>query len=168
MKEKLKEIIPSILISVTIIIFAVLAANILYQNKEVVKRGYKIVFNKDGNVVVKKEKPVDIMELMKVADTNRGAKLFKKCASCHNLEKNGANKVGPNLYKVIGRKVGSNPDFKYSNAMAEFGGIWSVDKVNQFITKPKQYMPGTKMAFSGLRKPKDRVDIIAYLQQQSN
>ena len=115
----------------------------------------------------KVEKPVDLAELMKLADLDRGAKIFKKCASCHNILKGEGAKVGPNLNGVVGRMKGSMAGFTYSGAMKEKGGIWDRESINQFITKPKEYISGTKMAFPGLKKPQDRADVILYLEKQS-
>ena len=103
---------------------------------------------------------------MKIADYDRGAKIFKKCASCHNIIKGEGAKVGPNLYQVVGRARASSFGFAYSEAIKAKGGAWDRDSINQFITKPKDYLPGTKMAFPGLKKPQDRADVILYLDKQ--
>lgn len=154
--------------AVVVIIFASIVADILYQPKKIIKRGYEIELSADGKPVAKpEEKPVDLSQLMSLADANRGAKIFKKCASCHNVGKNEGSKVGPALYGVVGRLKGIYPGFNYSDALKAKGGIWDRDAINQFITKPKNYISGTKMAFGGLKKPQDRADVILYLEQQT-
>jgi cytochrome c len=147
--------------------FATIIADLFYQPKIVKKRGYEIEMALDGKPVAKKvEKVIDLAELMKIADIDRGAKIFKKCASCHNAGKDEGAKVGPGLYGVVGRAKGIFAGFSYSEAMKAKGGIWDRDAINQFITKPKDYLPGTKMAFAGLKKPQDRADVISYLEKQ--
>lgn len=147
--------------------FATIIADLFYQPKIVKKRGYEIEIALDGKPVPKKpEKIIDLAELMSIADIDRGAKIFKKCASCHNVQKGEGAKVGPGLYGVVGRAKGIFAGFSYSEAMRAKGGIWDRDAINQFITKPKEYLPGTKMAFAGLKKPQDRADVILYLEKQ--
>ncbi len=148
-------------------IFAVLVADLLYQPKNIVKRGFEIEVAVDGKVVEKKEvKPVDLASLMKIADFDRGAKISKKCSTCHSFGKGEAAKVGPNLFGVVGRKKASTT-FAYSEAMKAKGGSWDAESVNQFITKPKDYIPGTKMGFAGLKKPQDRADVILFLEKSA-
>jgi|LauGreSBDMM110SN_4_FD.fasta_scaffold67490_2 cytochrome c len=165
-KESLRLQGLAVLASIALVILAILVSSLLYQPKQVVKRGYQIEIAADGSVVKKVEVLVDFASLMKTADANRGAKTFKKCATCHTIGKGEAAKIGPNLYGVLGRKRGSFPAFSYSEAMKAKGGAWDSDSINQFITKPKDYLPGTKMAFAGLKKPQDRADVILYLQNQ--
>ena len=160
------NILPTFLV-VIVIIFSVLATEILYQPKSLFKRGFFVELTEDGKVVKKEEKPVDLASLMAIADVNKGAKIFKKCASCHTIAKGEMAKVGPNLYGVVNRNKGSNAGFEYSVAMKNKGGKWDIESINSFITKPKEYIAGTKMAFSGLRKPQDRADVISYLKQNS-
>jgi cytochrome c len=146
---------------------AIVFTNLLYQPKKMIKRGFEIEISADGKPVVKKEeKPVDLATMMKTADIDRGMKIFKKCASCHSIGKGEAARVGPNLYGIVGRKRGSFAGFNYSQAMKEKGGNWDSESINAFITKPKEYLPGTKMAFAGLKKPQDRADVVLYLQGQ--
>ena len=146
---------------------ATLVADLFYQPKIVKKRGYEIEISLDGKPVAKKEeKIIDLAELMILADIERGAKIFKKCASCHNVGKGEGAKVGPGLYAVVGRAKGIFAGFSYSEAMKAKGGSWDRASINQFITKPKDYLPGTKMAFAGLKKPQDRADVILYLEKQ--
>lgn len=165
-KELVKNQALATAISVAIVVFAVLFANVFYSEKPVIKRGFEIAISEDGKPVVKKEeKPVDLATMMKTADVTRGAKIFKKCASCHSIGKGEAAKVGPNLYGVVGRAKGST-SFSYSDAMKAKGGVWDSESINTFITKPKDYIAGTKMAFAGLKKPQDRADVILYLQKQ--
>jgi cytochrome c len=106
---------------------------------------------------------VSFDELMTAADVGKGAKVFKKCSACHKLE-DGSNSTGPYLYGVVGRAVGSADGFDgYSAAMSAFGGEWTVERLNEFLTNPKGYVSGTSMGFSGLKKQGDRVNLIAYL-----
>lgn len=105
---------------------------------------------------------------MSAADPAKGAEVFKKCTACHNADKGGANALGPNLYGVVGEAAGQGAGgFAFSDALKSKGGNWSFDTLNQWLTSPKAYAPGTKMTFAGLSKPEDRANVIAYLNQQS-
>lgn len=101
--------------------------------------------------------------LLASADATKGAGAAKKCQACHNFDKGGPNKIGPNLYGVIERAKGSHEGFAYSSAMKGQGGNWTFDDINQFLTSPKGYVKGTIMAFAGVASPKERADIIRYL-----
>ncbi|KAG8719659.1 iso-1-cytochrome c [Ceratobasidium sp. 394] len=98
-------------------------------------------------------------------DAGKGATLFKtRCASCHTTESGGAHKVGPNLHGVFGRKTGQAPGFSYTAANVNKGITWSEDTLFDYLENPKKYIPGTKMAFAGLKKEKERNDLIAHLK----
>jgi cytochrome c len=109
---------------------------------------------------------VDFLALLDNADIEKGKKVFGKCKSCHKLG-DGENGVGPHLYRIIGRKMASVEGFKYSKALVGLGGNWNQDELNQYLTKPSNYAPGTAMSFAGLKKDKDRANIIAYLKNTS-
>ncbi|MBM3579805.1 MAG: c-type cytochrome [Alphaproteobacteria bacterium] len=129
------------------------------------KRGFEIEISADGKPIKREEKVVDLASLMKLADIDRGAKIFKKCATCHTAGKGEAAKIGPNLFGIVGR-ARATTSFTYSDAMKAKGGAWDQESINQFITKPKDFVPGTKMAFPGLKKPQDRADVILFLEKQ--
>jgi cytochrome c len=111
---------------------------------------------------------IDITALMAMGDVNAGEKIFKKCAACHSIVKGGKNKIGPALYNVIERKVGKVADYKYSKALASYDKNWTFEELNGFLKKPAKYIKGTKMAYAGLRKEKDRASVIKYLNQNSD
>lgn len=106
---------------------------------------------------------VSFEEMMATASIDKGAKVFKKCSACHKLE-DGENATGPYLYGVVDRPVGTAPGFGYSAALTGLGGDWAPERLNDFLTKPSAYAPGTSMGFAGLKKVDDRVNLIAYLQ----
>lgn len=110
---------------------------------------------------------VPLATLLAAGNADKGAKQFKKCAACHTVESGGANKIGPNLHNIIGRKMGSTAGFAYSSAMTSKGEEWSYENLNAFITKPKSFLPGTKMAFAGIKKDGARADLLVYLKSIS-
>ena len=114
------------------------------------------------------EEKVDIAALIAMGDIATGEKVFKKCAACHSIIKGGKNNIGPALYNVIGRKVGSISDYKYSKALSEYNKEWTIEELNGYLIKPAKWIKGTKMAFAGLRKEKDRASVIKYLNQNSD
>tara|TARA_B100001063_G_scaffold224090_1_gene231788 strand:- start:1294 stop:1833 length:540 start_codon:yes stop_codon:yes gene_type:complete len=115
-----------------------------------------------------KEEVVDIAALMTMGDIASGEKIFKKCAACHSIVKGGKNKIGPALYNVVGRQVGGVNDYKYSKALAAYKKEWTFEELNGFLLKPAKWIKGTKMAYAGLRKEKDRASIIKYLNKNSD
>ncbi len=107
---------------------------------------------------------VPIAELIAKADVARGKTVAKVCAACHKFENDGKNGVGPNLYGVVGRKKEGSAGFKYSGAIAKTAGAtWNVEELNKYITDPKAFAPGNKMAFAGVKKAEDRAALLAYL-----
>ena len=114
------------------------------------------------------DEKIDIDALMAMGDLIHGEKVFKKCAACHSIVKGGKNNIGPALYNVVGRQVGAVGDYKYSKALSEYDKQWTFEELNGYLIKPAKWIKGTKMAFAGLRKEKDRASVIKYLNQNSD
>ena len=114
------------------------------------------------------EEKVDIAALIAMGDIATGEKVFKKCAACHSIVKGGKNNIGPALYNVVGRDIGTVGDYKYSKALASYGKAWTFEELNGYLLKPAKWIKGTKMAFAGLRKEKDRASVILYLNENSD
>lgn len=112
--------------------------------------------------------PAVIEEFLDGADLAKGKKLYKKCSACHTPNKGGKNKVGPNLWNILGRDIAGVEGFNYSNALSAKGGVWDIATLNAFLTKPKEAVPGTKMSFSGVKKDSDRANLIAFLRGLAN
>lgn len=124
---------------------------------------YPMVAEEDaGEATAAAEEGPTFDEMLASADVEKGAKVFSKCKACHKLE-SGKNSTGPFLFGVVGRAKGTAEGFSYSEAITGLGGEWTTADLNEFLTKPKDFAPGTKMSFAGLKKMKDRVNLIAYL-----
>ena len=111
---------------------------------------------------------VEIMALLASASVANGEKVFKKCAACHSIAKGKGNKIGPALFGVLGRQAGSLADYKYSKAMIAHGKPWTFEEMNSFLTKPKDWVKGTKMSFVGLKNAKDRAAVILYMNENTD
>ena len=99
----------------------------------------------------------------------RGYQVYTEvCASCHSINKGGKNNIGPALYNVVGRKIGEVSGYKYSKALAAYDKEWTFEELNGFLIKPTKWIKGTKMAYAGLRKEKDRASVIKYLNKNSD
>lgn len=111
--------------------------------------------------------PFPTTEWVAAMDEARGAKVFKKCTSCHNADAGGANGTGPNLYGVVGAAAGVHSGFGYSSAMSQSGLTWDYETLDKYLKKPTKFLSGTAMNFVGLKKETDRAAVIAYLRAQS-
>ncbi len=123
---------------------------------------YVIEVEEEETVVAGEEEP-DFLALIAAADVGRGKKVFTKCKACHKLEE-GAISTGPHLYNIVGRPVASVGEFAYSGALKTLSGDWGYEELDKFLAKPSSFVPGTNMSFVGLKKPKDRANVIAYLE----
>ncbi|MEM9726290.1 MAG: cytochrome c family protein [Pseudomonadota bacterium] len=113
------------------------------------------------------EEVIPLAVLVAEASLASGERVFKKCASCHKIDAGSGNGVGPSLHGVMGRTIAANDGFSYSSALADKGGVWDWEAMNAFLTKPKEWAPGTKMNFAGLKKEKDRAAVMVYMNAQS-
>ena len=102
--------------------------------------------------------------LLAAADVEKGRKFAGRCGACHGFDEGGGNKIGPNLWGIVGNERAKIAGYAYSGAMAELGGTWDYVELDAFLAKPKEYLPGTKMKFAGIKKATDRADLILYLR----
>ena len=170
---EINKIIAAILLTALIVIGIGKFTDILFHVDKPKESAYRIeglekavasVASDSKNVV---EEKVDIAQLLALGDLVHGEKVFKKCSACHMIASGGKNMIGPNLWGVIGRTAGSISDYKYSKAMVAYAKQWSFEEMNSYLIKPQAYIKGTKMAFAGLRKEKDRASVILYLNSKS-
>jgi cytochrome c len=112
------------------------------------------------------EEPIE--KLLAAADLGRGEQASKPCVACHTFDKGGPNKVGPNLWGIVGRDKAAVPGFNYSAAMKAKGGNWTVEELNTYLLNPKAMVPGTNMVFAGIPRAATRADLIAYLNSRAD
>ena len=166
---ELNKIIAAILLVVLLVIGLDKVSDSIFHVNKPEKAGYKVevVAASTASASSSAEK-IDISTLMALADLDHGKKVFKKCASCHSIKMGGGNKIGPALYNVVGRTVGGVSDYKYSKALSTYSKEWTFEELNGFLIKPATWIKGTKMAYAGLKKEKDRASVIMYLNQNGD
>ena len=169
---ELNKIIAAVLLVALLVIGIGKLSNVIFHVEKPKTPGYAVELAQTTTVSSSTktivEEKIDIAALMAMGDIDLGKKVFKKCAACHSIIKGGKNNIGPALYNVVGRKTGVVTDYKYSKALTSFDKEWTFEELNGYLIKPAKWIRGTKMAFAGLRKEKDRASVIKYLNQNSD
>jgi len=169
---ELNKIVAAVLMVALLVIGIGKLSNVIFHVEKPKTPGYAVEVEQttttSSSAKVSFEEKIDIAALMAMGDIASGEKIFKKCAACHSINKGGKNNIGPALYNVVKRKVGGVADYKYSKALATYEKNWTFEELNGFLKKPAKYIRGTKMAYAGLRKEKDRASVIKYLNQNSD
>jgi cytochrome c len=144
-------------------------SRILYQPHELEEPVIRMAAPEGGAPAGEEPTPSEPLPvLLAAADPAQGEQVAKKCATCHSFDQGGPNKIGPNLYGIVGNKIAHAEGFAYSDAMAGHGGEWTFDNLDHFLKAPKEWLPGTKMTFAGLPKDTERAAVIAYLRTLSD
>ena len=168
---EINKIVAAVLMVALLVIGIGKLSDVIFYVEKPVKPGYSIEVESSTasiSTATKDEEKIDIASLMALGDIAHGEKVFKKCAACHSIVKGGKNAIGPALYNVVGRKVGVIEDYKYSKALAAYDKNWTFEELNGFLIKPAKWIKGTKMAYAGLRKEKDRASVIKYLNENTD
>jgi cytochrome c len=162
---EINKVLGAVLGTCLVLLAVNIAAGAIFAPKKPAKPGYEIAVKQeqpeDHGAAPAKEEPIEA--LLASASAERGANTAKQCQACHTFEKGGPNRVGPNLWGIVGRPRASHAGFNYSAAMKAKGGSWTIDDLNHFLTSPKGFIPGTLMTYAGLSRGTQRADVIAYL-----
>ena len=167
------KIIGSVLGTVLFIVAVHIASQFVYYAPSPAKAAYIVPGVQVASVTpaapAQAAEPMpDFATAIPMADAMQGAMIAERCGACHDWTKGGPNKIGPNLYGVVGRPRASHPGFEYSAAMKAKGGTWTYPDLFTFLRQPALFVSGTKMSFAGLPNPKDRLDVIAFLRMQAD
>ena len=168
---ELNKILGAILGTCLILLVTSFTASAIFAPNKPAKPGFEIAVKEEaagGEKAAAAAPPEPIEKLLQTASVQKGEASAKKCAACHDFTKGGPNKVGPNLFGIVGDKKGEGRGFNFSAAMKGKGGTWTIDDLNKFIDNPKGFVPGTAMGFAGIQKDSERADVIAYLNSLSD
>ena len=171
---EVNKILASIILSLIVVKVIGHIGNFIINlnDTEMLQTAYKIEVPETFNNVSGSDSEEEVIEPISLILANgsfdTGQKIFKKCSACHTYKKEGANKVGPNLWNLINSPKANVEGFAYSKELAEFGGQWGYEELALFLYKPKEYIKGTKMNFSGLKKVQDRANLVLFLREQSD
>ena len=166
---EINKIIAAVLVIFLVVFGIGKISDIVFHVEKPNISAYKVEFAEaDKTKASSSVQTVDISALLAIGSVEHGQKVFKKCSACHSIKKGGRNNIGPALYNVLGRNIGALEDYKYSKALIAFGKDWTFEEMNNFLIKPTSYIKGTKMAFAGLKKEKDRASVILYMNANSD
>ena len=171
---ELNKIIAAVLMTVLIVIGINKISDVIFHVEKPKQSAYKVegvelaLPSSQVSTQVKEVVQLDIKEILAMGDLSHGEKVFKKCSACHIVAKGGKNKIGPALYGIVGRASAVSEGYSYSKALKAHGKNWNFEELNAYLLKPQAHIKGTKMAFAGLRKDKDRASVILYLNSQSD
>ena len=166
---EINKIITAVLLVVLLVFGIGKISDIIFEVKKPNIEGYKVeISSSDATTQTNTESQVDVAALLALGNIEHGKKIFKKCAACHSINQDGGNKIGPKLWNVMFRTIGSITDYKYSKALSGYKKEWSWEEINGFLTKPAKWIKGNKMGFAGLKADKDRASVILYLNQNSD
>ena len=165
---EINKIITAILVTVLVVFGIGKISDIIFDKDKTDVVAYKVEAPEGEAVQASAESSIDISALLAMGDVAHGEKVYKKCKACHSIKQGGGNKIGPALWNVIFRPVGSITDYKYSKALSSYGNEWTWEEMNGFLIKPSKWIPNNKMGFAGLKSEKDRASVILYLNQNSD
>ena len=166
---EINKIIAAVLMVVILVIGIDKVSDIIFHVEKPKTPGYAVDIEQVNTTSTETtEEKINITAFMTMGDVATGEKVFKKCKSCHSIKQGGGNKIGPALWNVMFRKVGSIADYKYSKALTSYGKEWSWEEMNGFLIKPSKWIPNNKMGFAGIKSEKDRASVILYLNQNSD
>ena len=166
---EINKIIAAIILVVAIVVGLDRVSDVIFHVNKPDKPSYKVeVLAASTSGASSTAETIDITAFMAMGNIDHGKKVFKKCAACHSIAQSGGNKIGPALYNVVGRNVGSVSDYKYSKSLISYGKEWTFEELNGFLIKPATWIKGTKMAYAGLKDEKDRASVIIYLNKNGD
>ena len=165
---EINKIISAILVTVLVVFGIGKISDIIFDKDKTDIVAYKVEAPEGEALQASAESSVDIAALLAMGDIAHGEKVYKKCKACHSIKQGGGNKIGPALWNVIFRPVGSITDYKYSKALSSYGKEWTWEEMNGFLIKPSTWIKCNKMGFAGLKNERDRASVILYLNQNSD
>jgi cytochrome c len=163
------KIVAGVLTAGIIVVATGVLSGLLYHPKTIAENAFPIATGGETEVAEAAPEPVTPLPvLLASASAEDGQGTFRACAACHTPDEGGANRVGPNLWGVLGADIASHAGFNYSDALQGKDGEWTYEKLYEFLKAPSDWAPGTSMSYAGLRRSEDRANVIAFLRSLSD